>query len=71
LQSGHFTELPSQVALYTHIPKEMFQGVACTFGQWFDDGVFDLKSNTFLNDQFPDIKPITVKELLDKAWKKA
>lgn len=40
-------------------------------GVWFEEGVYNLKPVRFLNDQFPQIKPIKVKELLEQAWKKA
>ena len=40
-------------------------------GVWFEEGVYNLKPAHFLNDQFPQIKPMKVKELLEKAWNKA
>ncbi len=70
LKSGQATELPGQIASYAVFPKAMFQAFTATFGLWFDEGICDLKPARFLNDQFPEIKPLTAKELLDKAWGK-
>jgi hypothetical protein len=33
------------------------------------NGVFDLPKVNRLNDRFPDVRPITMKELLEKAWR--
>ena len=65
------TELPAHVAAYAFIPKEVFQGVASTFGLWFEEGDFDPKPERFLNDAFPEIKTMKVKEMLDEAWKRS
>lgn len=70
LKTGQTTELPAQVPLYKFWPKEAMHAMAATFGLWFEQGVFDLKGAKFLNDQFPEIKPMTVKQMLDKAWRK-
>ena len=70
MKSGQTTELPSQVALYSILPKEILQYMISVHGVWFEEGVYNLKPVRFLNDQFPQIKPIKVKELLEQAWKK-
>ncbi|KAK3362517.1 hypothetical protein B0T25DRAFT_524497 [Lasiosphaeria hispida] len=69
LKAGKTTELPSQVPFYQFLPKPILQGMAASFGLWFDRGLFDLKPAKFLNQDFPEIKPMTVKEMLDQAWK--
>ncbi|KAK4248804.1 isoflavone reductase [Corynascus novoguineensis] len=69
LKSGQTTELPGQVPLYSFFPKPVMHSMIAAFGLWFEDGVFDLKPVRFLNESFPEIKPLTVKEMLDKSWK--
>jgi len=70
LKSGKITELPSHVGLYSFVPKEAFQGMISTFELWFEEGVFDFKSEKLLNAVFPEIKPWTVKDILQTAWGK-
>ncbi|CCF36710.1 hypothetical protein CH063_08218 [Colletotrichum higginsianum] len=73
LKTGQVTELPSHVPVYPFFPKEALQGMASLFGQWFEDGVFDLPpaGTKTLNEVFPEIKAWTVKDILNAAWKKA
>lgn len=33
------------------------------------NGVFDLPRENRLNDRFPDVQPITMREFLEKAWR--
>ncbi|EGY23456.1 uncharacterized protein VDAG_04894 [Verticillium dahliae VdLs.17] len=61
LKNGKVTELPSQVAAYQFVPKEVFQGFCITFGQWFALGAFDLTPSKVL----PGLKPLTVKDALE------
>ncbi|KAK1750079.1 hypothetical protein QBC47DRAFT_394567 [Echria macrotheca] len=69
LKAGEISELPAQVQLYQFFPKKLLQGMCAAFGLWFDKGLADLHPEKFINEDFPDIKPMTVKEMLDKAWK--
>ncbi|OLN93245.1 Isoflavone reductase IRL 2-like protein [Colletotrichum chlorophyti] len=73
LKTGEVTELPSQFHAYPFFPKAALQGLVSTFGLWFEDGSFDLPpaGTKTLNEVFPDIKPWTVKNLLETAWKRA
>jgi hypothetical protein len=68
LKTGQITELPSHTAFYPFFPKEMLQGMFAAFGIMFENGVFDLKPRRTLNDDFPDIKPKTVRELVSEAF---
>ncbi|CAG9984469.1 unnamed protein product [Clonostachys byssicola] len=70
LKQGHLTELPGQTATYSQIPKEVLQKILISFNIWYATGVFNYEVGTTLNDKFPDIKPLTAKELIDRAWKK-
>lgn len=69
LKAGQITELPSHPSLYPFFPKPMLQGFFAAFGIMFEQGEFDLRPSHSLNDDFPDIKPRTVKELMLEAWK--
>ncbi|CAI6026622.1 unnamed protein product [Clonostachys chloroleuca] len=70
LKQGHLTELPGQAANYEYIPKEVLQKLLVSFHLWYAEGVFNFEHGTTLNDKFPDIKPLKVKEMIDRAWKK-
>ncbi|KAJ0385794.1 hypothetical protein COL922a_005598 [Colletotrichum nupharicola] len=73
LKAGQTTELPGQIPAYPFFPKEAYQALAGTFGWWFENGTFDMppSGKKTLNELFPEIKAWKVKEILDKAWKKA
>lgn len=69
LKRGEVTELPSQKSSYSVFPREFAQAINSAFGIWIDRGDFDFDENTSLNTKFPEIKPIKLKQLLEKAWK--
>ncbi|KAK1826069.1 hypothetical protein QBC39DRAFT_394531 [Podospora conica] len=69
LKTGVVTELPSHPSMYAIFPKPMLQGMFAAFGVMFEDGAFDLSPASTLNEEFPDIKARTVKELVFEAWK--
>jgi len=69
LKSFQVTELPSHPALYTYLSKERLQYMLAVFGMWTDAGYLDLPADLSLNSRFPDIKPLTVHAMLEKAWK--
>jgi hypothetical protein len=71
MKTGQTTELPGQVPMYALLPKEILHYMVAAHGVWFEEGVYDLKPERFLNDDFPEIKTMTVKEVLEAAWKKA
>ncbi|KAG7291222.1 hypothetical protein NEMBOFW57_001234 [Staphylotrichum longicolle] len=71
LQSGQITELPSHPSLYSMFPKQMLQGFFAGFGIMFEQGEFDLRPTHSLNDDFPEIKPRTIRELVFEAYKEA
>jgi hypothetical protein len=61
------TELPSHPAVYPFFPKPMFQQYFSKFGLYVTAGLFDLPEDRSLNKKFPEIKPMTVREMLG-AW---
>ncbi|KAH7378889.1 hypothetical protein BKA64DRAFT_686855 [Cadophora sp. MPI-SDFR-AT-0126] len=71
LRSGKITELPGQVAAYHFFPKEAYQHMMSVFGLWFAEGVFDFHPSKTLNELFPDIKTMKVKDMVNEAWKKS
>jgi nucleoside-diphosphate-sugar epimerase len=68
LRAGQLTELPSHVAGYPYFPKPMLQSFFSSFSILFEEGYLNLQPEKTLNDQFPDIKARTVKDLLTEAW---
>ncbi|KAM3516613.1 hypothetical protein NHJ13051_009742 [Beauveria bassiana] len=68
LKTGQITELPSHRAFYPFFPKEMLQGIFASIGITLESGAFDLKPRRTLNDDFPDIKTKTVRELVTEAF---
>lgn len=68
LETGQITELPTHPAFYGFFPKQMLQRMFAAFGIMFETGVFDFKPSHTLNEEFPDIKPKTVKELISEAY---
>ncbi|KAI8629882.1 hypothetical protein F5Y19DRAFT_62410 [Xylariaceae sp. FL1651] len=70
LKKGQVTELPGQIPAYAVFPKETFQGMAAAFGLWFAEGTLSYMPKKLLNNQFPEIKTMKVKEMLERAWKR-
>jgi hypothetical protein len=69
LKRGEVTELPSQNSRYSIFPKEFVQSINSAFGIWIDRGDLDFDEDMSLNRKLPEIKPIKLKEFLQKAWK--
>ncbi|KAH7129880.1 hypothetical protein B0J13DRAFT_644911, partial [Dactylonectria estremocensis] len=69
LRAGKITELPGQVPGYAFFPKEMLQGMFAVFGIMFEEGQFNFEPKQSLNDLFPEIKPVSVKEMIEIGWK--
>ncbi|TKA79787.1 hypothetical protein B0A55_03301 [Friedmanniomyces simplex] len=70
LSTGKVTELPAYVPLYAMMPKELLQGVISVFGVMFENGQFDFEGKHLINEDFPEVKPRKVRELLVEAWGK-
>ncbi|KAE8155068.1 hypothetical protein BDV25DRAFT_126216 [Aspergillus avenaceus] len=71
LQRSEITELPGHKALYKQIPKESFQWFTSIFERFTADGTSHIARAGSLNERFPDIKPLSVKNMLDRYWKNA
>jgi len=68
LQRGEITELPSHKYLYEYFPKPMLGALLSKFGLWTVNGLMQVPKEGSLNEQFPEIKTTTVREMLG-AWK--
>ncbi|KAK8144541.1 hypothetical protein G3M48_005658 [Beauveria asiatica] len=68
LKTGVITELPSHPVFYPFFPKEMLQGTFAAMGIALESGAFDLKPRRTLNDEYPAIKPKTVRDLVSEAF---
>lgn len=65
---GQITELPSYPQMYHFFPKEMLQ--VCFFAAlriMFQKGALDPNVKGSLVEQFPEIKPRKVRELVQQA----
>ncbi|KAL2803272.1 hypothetical protein BJX63DRAFT_440229 [Aspergillus granulosus] len=69
LKGFQITELPGHVALYQHFPKKGFQWFMSIFELLTADGSSCILRDGGLNELFPDIKPLTVRAMLEKYWK--
>ncbi|RGP67060.1 isoflavone reductase like irl [Fusarium longipes] len=68
MKKGELTELPGQVRMYNFVPKAVLQSVMAAYGLWVETGGFDLDESKTLNKEFPDIKPVSVRDFLQEAW---
>jgi hypothetical protein len=68
LRSGEITELPSHSPLYQYYPKPVLQAFFASFEVMFEEGAYHLDVKGSLTEQFPEIKPRKVKELLEEAY---
>ncbi|KAF5971127.1 nmra-like family [Fusarium coicis] len=69
LKNLRVTELPSHAEAYKFFPRPMLQTLFAAIGLWITEGRFDLTYEGSLNRMFPHIELVSVKELIDQAWK--
>ncbi|KAJ0413066.1 NAD(P)-binding protein [Aspergillus carlsbadensis] len=69
LKSSKITELPSHSAFYSYLPKEKLQAILSAFGRWTIAGDFNMPEEGSLNQRFPEIKPRSVRDVLEEGWK--
>ncbi|GKT56081.1 NmrA-like family protein [Colletotrichum tofieldiae] len=70
LKANKMTELPSHHEIYKFYPKEMLHSFLALFGLECERGQANLNPTHTLNDDFPDIKPASAREILEKGWGK-
>jgi hypothetical protein len=69
LRSGKITELPGQVSNYEYFPKETLQSMFAGFGLMYEEGRLNFRPKQTLNDLFPEIKPASVRDIVEIGWK--
>lgn len=69
LEAGRVTDLPCYAAFYNQVGKEAASALFRELGLWMATGELNVKPAFSLNEAFPDIKPMTVKEYLDLSWR--
>ncbi|KAK1547828.1 hypothetical protein CPAR01_01795 [Colletotrichum paranaense] len=69
LKAGKVTKLPRHRSPYPYILDEQLQPMFAILGLVFERGVFDLKIETSITQDFPDLKLRSMKELLEEAHK--
>ncbi|KAH6995317.1 hypothetical protein EDB80DRAFT_755383 [Ilyonectria destructans] len=67
LKSGRVAELPGHVSTYDFVPKEAVEFFSSILGLWITEGVFDSRPARTLNNEFPEIETMKVKDILNKA----
>lgn len=68
LKNSQMTELPSQIPCYEAFPKTQFQWFMSIFSRWTsDENICHIPAE--LNTEFPDIKPLTVRDMLETYWR--
>ncbi|PGH14143.1 hypothetical protein AJ79_03261 [Helicocarpus griseus UAMH5409] len=69
LKTLQVTELPSHIPAYPVMPKQKLQAAVAGVGTRAAAGDANLPDEDTLNKRFPQIKPLTMREFLQKAWK--
>lgn len=68
MKAGRVTALPSHLEMRALIPQEVLEGILSLYGLLFEAGVFDLKPEHTIREDFPNIKVKSFKELMTEAW---
>ncbi|CAD0021147.1 hypothetical protein D6C86_03754 [Aureobasidium pullulans] len=68
LKTFQTSELPSHASIYPYFPKEKLQYMFAAFGMWAVGGYFNLPEDKAINHKFPNIKPLSVKQMLETSW---
>ncbi|OGM43846.1 hypothetical protein ABOM_007557 [Aspergillus bombycis] len=69
LDAGRLTDLPCYSDFYSALGREAASALFREIGVWMAAGELDVKPSFSLNEAFPDIKPMTVREYLDLSWR--
>ncbi|KAJ6104406.1 hypothetical protein N7523_010726 [Penicillium sp. IBT 18751x] len=67
IQAGEVTVPPMPKEI--EYPEDELKETTALVSRLTVNGVFDLPKENRLNDRFPDVQPITMRELLEKAWR--
>lgn len=69
LRASRVSELPGHKASYAQFPKERLQGFLAIFELWMATGQGRIEREGTLNEMFPEIKPLTASEMMERYWK--
>ncbi|GLA23313.1 hypothetical protein AnigIFM63326_007903 [Aspergillus niger] len=69
LEAGNITELPCYSATFAAVGKELTKQLYAQNGLWIIGKELDLRPASTLNEIFPDIKPMSLREFLELSWK--
>ncbi|KIN00730.1 hypothetical protein OIDMADRAFT_42516 [Oidiodendron maius Zn] len=67
LRAGKITELPSNIPLYSFMPKPVLEGMLISFAMAMEVGLVDIEGKT-LNEMLPDVKAMSVDVFLQNFW---
>lgn len=68
LKASQITELPGHAVSYDKFPKERLQWFLAIFEMWMATGQGRVSREGTLNDMFPEIKPLTAREMMERYW---
>lgn len=68
-EAGQVTELPCYESTFAVVGKEMTKQLFAQTGLWIIGNELDLRPASTLNETFPDIKTMTLREFLELSWK--
>lgn len=68
LRASQITELPGHAASYDKFPKERLQWFLAIFEMWMATGLGRVPREGTLNEMFPEIKPLTAREMMERYW---
>lgn len=69
LELFEVTELPGHIPLYESFPKEKLQWFLAIFELWTTDETSHVELAGSLNEKFPDIQTLKVKDMLELYWR--
>ncbi|KAK7710200.1 hypothetical protein SLS64_002313 [Diaporthe eres] len=68
LRASQITELPGHTASYDKFPRERLQWFLAIFELWMATGRGRVPREGTLNEMFPEIKPLTAREMIERYW---
>ena len=67
LRAGKITELPSNIPLYSFLPKPVLEGILISFAMAMEVGLFNFEGKS-LNEMLPDVKAMSADVFLQNFW---
>ncbi|KAF2865011.1 hypothetical protein BDV95DRAFT_588020 [Massariosphaeria phaeospora] len=68
LHNGEATLFDQPEGSYTEYPKEELRKLVSEFGLMVVNGIVDVSGVGTRNAEFPEIRPVTVEEIIERAW---